>query len=962
MEDQADGRLSRRSRILLWTLGGLYLAWLLVGLFLVPRLAHEPLVRTLSEVTGKEVRVGDISFNPLGLAVQLDDVAVLGDDGRAMIQVPGFYADFELSSLFRWSLHFDVVEVEQASVLLTRSEQGLNLASLGPAGDGTRGGASEAGGGAIFPVSIGELELSGGRFRYRDETREQPLELTLEPLGVRLEDFTTRGADEEDNGFRVSVTAPDGGTLSWSGRFGLQPFSSSGRLAVEQLALAPLSPLVPEGLALQTSSGRLDMETEYRLAAGQGSGLTLSSGQLRLAALEINTTDETGPGLVWDSLALRDVTLDSDERRLDIGGLSLESPALLVRRLPEGLSVAGLATDGEQGQPTDAASQETEAPWQVHLAEVSVEQGRLRLRDDTLKQPGMLEIAPLNLQAQHLAPGSDRQFRFQGEAGLAGGDGRLGLSGEGTLSPLVAVIKAESDGLALEPLQPWLSEHVRMRLNGGTLSPDLSLTLTDSGGNFSTRITGDLGLSGLDMSQTDGGNRIALNALAVQGLVLDTGIRELVLDQVTLSGLDADAVVNEQGSGVVDQLMVTGQTGEPQQTDAGRQPWSFHLGQFALKSSRLGFRDRSVAPVYRVDLAGMSGGVSDVDTAAGTAGQMRLKAKVDKYAPLSIDGSVDARPGRNRTQMKISLQGYEMTGLTPYTARFLGYKVQSGQLALDTDASLRGSVLESSNRLRADNFYLGESVASEDAVSVPLKVGLAVLRDRDGVVTLPVNISGDLGDPDVSVRGLILKAIGNVLVKAATSPFSVLAGLVGTSEQLDHIPFAAGRDTEAEATMKRLEALAGALAQRPRLQLDLTGVAARADDSRALAMERVAQRTANETGLEWSGLADALAEPSFREAIRESWRLQTGAEADAQPPDDAAGEWPVTRAALRELAAQSEAAVDEQALTRLAAQRAQRAKSLLVGAYGVDAERLFIQDPLIEEGAEPGVRLSLEAP
>lgn len=962
MQQQANGWASRRTRLLLWTLGGLWLLWLLVGLFVLPGLAREPLTRTLADLTGREVRLGDIAFNPLGLAVELEELTLLDADGRPMIRVPRFYADFELSSLFRWSLYLDVVEIGQPEVFLRRDQQGFNLASLGPDTESGKTEAEEQGGAPAFPLSIGVLELDSGRFVFRDETRETPMEIEFSPLGLTLEDFTTRGADEDDNSFLVSVAAPRGGTLSWSGRFGLQPFSSRGELALDGVALAPFSPLIPRRLAVKASGGRLDMETSYRLAAGGDGGLTLSSGSLRLASLELSNPGGDEPGLQWESLALKEVSLDSRARRLEIGDLSVASPGLVVRRLPQGLQVAGFRpADGDEPAPDGEDQPDDEEPaWQVLLREIAVENGRLQFRDETLREPGTLELTSVNLEAENISPGSDRPFRFQGELGLAGVEGRLGLSGEGTLAPLVTVVNTESEGLGLQPFQPWLTERARLAINGGELSPALSVTLTDSGGRFTTRVTGDVDVSGLALAQTDGDNRMSLASLAVRGLVLDTGARKLALEQVTLEGLDGSAVVDEQGRGVAGQVLVPANRATPETGDT-EEPWTFQLGQMALGSSQLAFRDRSVSPTYRVDLAQLSGGLSDVDSASGAAGNLRLKASIDQYAPLSITGSVKARPGNNLTQLKLSLSGYEMTGLTPYTARYLGYKVQSGQLALDADASLQGTMLKSSTQFRADNFYLGDSVPGEDAVKAPLRVGLAVLRNRDGVVALPVNISGDLGDPSVSVRGLVLQTLGNVLVKAATSPFSVLAGLVGTSEKLDHIPFDVGTAGENESTRKRLEVLAQALARRPRLRLDLTGIAVPAD-RHALAVERVARRQAMELGLEWSGLGDALENEAFREAVNENWRLQTGASSRASPATDQDGQWARTRAALQALAESSEQAVAEESLVQLAAQRARRAKTLLVEAHGVDAERLFIQDPVVAKDAEPGVRLSLEAP
>src|SRR5690606_39700760 len=93
--------------------------------------------------------------------------------------------------------------------------------------------------------------------------------------------------------------------------------------------------------------------------------------------------------------------------------------------------------------------------------------------------------------------------------------------------------------------------------------------------------------------------------------------------------------------------------------------------------------------------------------------------------------------------------------------------------------------------IRAANFFLGDSIPSDEALKAPIKLGLAVLRDRSGMIDLPVKARGDLNDPSVSVSGIILRALTNVMIKAATSPFSALAALAG-GEELNHIVFIGG--------------------------------------------------------------------------------------------------------------------------------------------------------------------------
>src|SRR5690606_35118349 len=149
----------------------------------------------------------------------------------------------------------------------------------------------------------------------------------------------------------------------------------------------------------------------------------------------------------------------------------------------------------------------------------------------------------------------------------------------------------------------------------------------------------------------------------------------------------------------------------------------------------------------------------------------------------------------------------EMSRLSPYTGTYIGYQLKSGTLALDLDYALQQRRLKGSNNIVANQLYLGDTVASEQAVDAPIGLGLALLRDSSGVIDLDVGVSGDLDDPGFSVSGIVLKALMNVIVKAATSPFQLLGSLVGGSEDLGKVEFAAGSselDAEEQAKLAQL--------------------------------------------------------------------------------------------------------------------------------------------------------------
>lgn len=122
--------------------------------------------------------------------------------------------------------------------------------------------------------------------------------------------------------------------------------------------------------------------------------------------------------------------------------------------------------------------------------------------------------------------------------------------------------------------------------------------------------------------------------------------------------------------------------------------------------------------------------------------------------------------------------------------------------------------MSAENALVLDQLTLGEKVDSESAVNLPVQLALSLLKDRNGVIDINLPIGGSLNDPEFSVGGIIFKVFVNLIQKAVTAPFSLLASIVGDTEELSWVAFDPGSYTLSESGQRKLETLARALEDR----------------------------------------------------------------------------------------------------------------------------------------------------
>jgi len=120
-----------------------------------------------------------------------------------------------------------------------------------------------------------------------------------------------------------------------------------------------------------------------------------------------------------------------------------------------------------------------------------------------------------------------------------------------------------------------------------------------------------------------------------------------------------------------------------------------------------------------------------------------------------------------------------------------------------------------------DQLEFGAATDSKDAVPLPIKLAVSLLKDRNGVIDLNLPVNGSIDDPKFKVGPIIWKACINFLTRIVTAPFSALGSLFGGGEELAYVDFAPGSASLSETEASKLGNLSKALIERPQLKLNI---------------------------------------------------------------------------------------------------------------------------------------------
>ncbi|OEC34339.1 Uncharacterized protein involved in outer membrane biogenesis [Pseudomonas cuatrocienegasensis] len=829
------------------------LLYSLLGFLILPGIALRIANQQLAEYSNVPASLERLQFNPFSLELDLWGLR-MGEPQAPQLAFARLHANLQLDSLWRGALHLADVELQQPQVELRFAKDGtLNLAQLFKLPPSAEPTATEEPS-EPFPLQLDRLQLSGGDLYLQDLRPSSPVELRYDDLTFELHNLSTRSADDAE--MTLVASGPDGGRLDWSGTFGLTPIRSSGSLKISDGPLHSLWPYVSDAVPLTLAEGAIDLAADYQLSLAEGTQLLLKGIQIKLAPFALQASDGR-PLLKLASLEVADSSLDLAKRQVVVGSVRSQQLETWAAREADGQldwqklfaaepsppATANSATVAPAtAADTEATTAQAEAPWQVRLRDMQLRDSHVHLADRVPEQAVALDLGPLNLSLQDFDSNGTSPFNLQLDTGV-GKQGRLSAEGQVQLTPTTAQLKVSSQDIDLRVAQAYLSPFVRLELRSGLLGSDLDVTL-ESTAPLALRVTGAARISQLHTLDTlKERDFVRWKQLDLAGLNYRHG-ELLSIDSVRLEQPYGRFIINEDLTTNASELLIA--QAKPAAPSEGA-PLGVRIGQVDIHDGSANFADFSLTPNFATAVQQLNGRIGTLDNRAGKPASVNIAGKVDRYAPVSIKGSLNPFDPLASLDIATQFKQVELTTLTPYSGKFAGYRIRKGRLNLDLHYRIRNGQLDAENKVVVEQLQLGEKVDSPSAVDLPIRLAVALLKDSDGKIALELPLKGDLNSPDFDVMPIVWQTLRNLVLRAAQAPFKFIGGLVsgGAEVDLSSVPFAPGSDELDANARSRLDTLSAALKARPALRLEIEGMSA-AQDGPVLAaqrLEREYQRT-----------------------------------------------------------------------------------------------------------------------
>lgn len=825
-----------------------YLVYALLAFVLVATWGKARLISTLEDMTGQSVQVGSVWFNPFANALSVSAFELADGEGQ-ILSFNRLSVNVDLLPLVVGKLHVRQVELHQPFVRVDLLPDGqVNLAQLFVMDetDETDGAQSEAvsDGVSIIPV-IARFDLFRGQVAVIDKTLQTPARLDFGDIGVRVQQLALEAGKTAS--VWLEAVLPTQGRLIVNGGVSPLPLSLELQASVQQLDLSRLTPWVQKALALSVVSGLFNGHFDVALH-DEGKALTVE-GEASVDALaleeadSVKSPDKVSPLLAFEQFAVKGIAVDLAQQTVRIDEVALQQLASELELFADGSTTLDrLLVEPDVTEPDVKEPDVTELEAASQVSLTTSDMSDTDDADDTTqvveeeKEPAPVDwqfaLGKLTVHAKRLAvlhQGVQPAYRMAVDDLALVLDNLDNRGAQGTFE-LTA-------NLLGQPLDEQAS--------GLRASAQLAVHWLLALDHTELEMSGDAGLSDAVFADDQGKTVIAFDRFDAEALHLDTRSLNITLKQLALKGLQGSMVAFADGSNSLERLMPAvvaapaARSARPATPVATEQAWSWRLDQLTVDLRKFDYVDRSLAPPFAVSLEPLALSLAPLASNDPKA-RLSVDARLDGFSPLSIKGTLAQLMTTPVTDLDVTLKNYDMKALSPYTGRYVSHLVDKGRLSINSNISLNNMKLTSRSEVVAEQFYLGDKVQSDEAVKAPVKFGLSVLRDRKGNILLPLSIDGDLNDPSVSVGGLIVKTIMNVLTKAATAPLSVLSMLAGGVD-LEKVVFTPGSAELDETQSVVLQSLADVMQQQPGLALGLAGRAS-PEDAKVLLAQGVSEK------------------------------------------------------------------------------------------------------------------------
>ena len=851
----------------------------MAGFWAVPYFGRSVAQNFVRTHYGRALSIGEIRFNPFTLKLDISDLSLPDADGKTLLGFGHLHVDLQVASLWRLGPSFKEILLDKPYVRAVIRRGGeLNLADLGK-GFPEEPKKPQSAESKPLRLYIGRFAISGGSSAFEDLTRAAPFKADLNPINFELRDFSTVG--NRSNAYALSAASEAGERLNWSGTLRLSPLTSQGRFEIADLKARTIWSYLRDALPCELDSGVIGIKGEYELATGGGPlALQITVHNTTVTDLGVKPRGGAQDYVKLAKLSVDETRIDLAKHAVDVAKVALSGGDVKVWVDEQGrVNLLDLAASPAAPAAPVAAAPAVHAqasggessPWTVSAPDIGIEGLKIAAEYRQVTPAIAVNIDPLNVHVAGFNTRPDDVLDVTVDSTI-NGTGKLHSKAKVTAHSGAVSAHVDLESLGLPPLQPLLSRYTSMTLLKGALGAHIDL---EQHADHEFEVKGSTHVA--DLKTIDARQKrdfVTWRDFKLEDVLYRSKPQSLRIKSVTAIDPYARVIIFPDRNTNIKEILTPAGAKTPAASDAAAgaasapppppaprkaerksgatktrapvtapaaplAPFPVSIGAVRFVNATLNYTDLWIKPSFSVGIQTLNGAVTGLSSDPKSRAKVELNGKVERYSPAHIGGEANVLSAALYTDITMSFKDIDLTIVNPYSGHFIGYKIDKGKLSVDVTYKIDQRKLDAKQHFVVDQLELGDRVESPDAIHAPVKLAVALLKDRHGVIDIDLPMNGSIDDPQFRIGPIIWKAFINLIVKAATAPFALLGHLFGGGEHMNVVEFAAGSAELDKAAQERLTGVAKALKERPQLKLDVPIVYERNIDGPRMAAGRL---------------------------------------------------------------------------------------------------------------------------
>ena len=768
-------------------------------------------------------------------------------DGAPLVKLPSFEVLIDAIEVFANKTSLKSIKSEGLELYVHRDRDGkVTLANLVDVATETKAPETKPEpkpDGKPYIYAIEEIALGGATIHVADEQPKQPYKTRLDNVNFKVTGLTNESGKKANVELSFESEAKE--KFSHAGTLQLTPLLADGKLDIQGLQPGALRPYYADAIAAEIKDGFFDLSTQYSFERKDGqSDIKLTDLSANLRSLRLELAGQPQPLWRIASLAIKESQVDLAKKSIIIGSLEGKDGNGYIQRDTDGrLNLARIAK--AQASPSAAAqpaqpAKKSESDWRIDAKQILLDRFRINVDDRSNAKPAKISVSDLSVRGDNFSTAKNQRGKATIRARI-NDKGLLRLVGTAMVNPVNAKFVVDAQDLDLISVQPYLDDRVNLLLTGGRAGTKGEFTFDAAGTgpakmNYQGAVqVADFGAVERDSQQ----DLLKWKSLGLDAFQFNLEPFQLRIGEINLTEFYSRLILGADGKINLQKLAVQKEEpkGEPQAQDKPAEPpaataandasgpKAITIGKINLKDGNIHFSDFFIKPNYSANLTTVQGAISELKPEA--PGDLDLQARLDNAAPVEIKGKINPLSKDLFLDIVADAKEIELNPMSPYSVKYVGYGIESGKLSFNVKYKVENRKLSAENKIILNQLTFGEKVESPTATKLPVLLAVALMKDRNGIIDVDLPISGSLDDPQFSVGGIVLRIVINLITRAVTAPFSLLAsafgGGSGSSEELSYIEFDNGRANLDDSDRAKIATLAKALNNRPALSVEIIG-------------------------------------------------------------------------------------------------------------------------------------------